>query len=133
MFKMNDVEFTIFFQMELADCLMESDDVLYDKMVEGFYEDDETHYQVENELADEYGEDKAADAIARYCDLDAGEILNRYVSYNEEDIYIDDYYDGTICFAVPCKFDVESFAMDFIDDDDEDEDEEDDDEDEEEE
>lgn len=113
---MNNVEFTIFFRMELADCLLESDDVLYDKMVEGFYEDDEAHYEVENELADEYGEDKATDAIARYCDLDAGEILNRYVSYNEEDIYIDSYDDfGTICFAVPCKFYVESFAMDFID------------------
>ena len=37
-----------------------------------------------------------------------------------EDIYIDDYDDfGTISFAVPCKFDVESFAMDFIGDDDE--------------
>ncbi len=113
---MNDVEFTIFFQMELADCLLESDDVLYDKMVEGFCVDDETLYEVKNELADEYGEDKAADAIARYCDLDAGEVLNRYVLYYEEDIYIDDYDDfGTISFAVPCKFDVESFAMDFID------------------
>ncbi len=112
---MNDVVFTVFFQMGLADCLMESDGVFYDKMVEGFYADDEIHHQIENELSGEYGKEKAAVAIAKYCDLDAEEILNRYVSYKKENIYIDDYYDGTVCFAVPCKFDVESFASDFID------------------
>ena len=33
-----------------------------------------------------------------------------------EKVSFDDYDDfGTISFAVPCKFDVESFAMDFID------------------
>lgn len=121
---MNDVEFTIIFQMELADCLMESDDVLYDKLIEAFYEDDETHFEVEHELAGKYGEDKATAAIARYCDLDAGEILNRYVNYKEEDIYIDGYDYFGVYFAVPCNFDVESFAMDFIDEDDDDEEEE---------
>ncbi|MCR5835491.1 MAG: hypothetical protein K6G88_03165 [Lachnospiraceae bacterium] len=120
---MNDVEFTIIFQMELADCLSEADDVLYEKIVERFYEDDEMHFEIEHELADKYGEDKAAAAIVRYCDLDAGEILNRYVRYNEEDIYIDGYdYFGTVYFAVPCKFDVEAFAMDFIEEDDDEDD-----------